>query len=344
MKNHLRVALVFKDFTAWLNSSCVGLNVAGQMNAKVLNANDIRTTVFPVRHNVDLVNAIESYNRNHTHPLTHVIISAPWLSVYDLKNIITFFPRINFVVQSHANVGFLQADPWGLHLLRGYLQLAKEYTNIRVAGNSSKFVYWLGDVYDSEVILLPNLYPLPANRVIKNNWDGDSELKIGAFGAARPEKNLMTAAAAALLIHKKLDVPIKLYMSAGGESKMNRVIHAIEQMYSNMPNVELIQNNWEDWNVFMQNVKEMDLLLQPSYTESFNMITADGIAVGTPTVVSDAIYWAPNSWKAAVDDADEIAEVGISLILSKCKRKAGFRALTKHNRISLKHWKEYLFN
>ena len=58
----------------------------------------------------------------------------------------------------------------------------------------------------------------------------------------------------------------------------------------------------------------MDLLLQPSYTEGFNMVTADGIAQGVASVVSDAIAWAPKNWQAETDDAIDIANKAVGLL------------------------------
>ena len=58
-------------------------------------------------------------------------------------------------------------------------------------------------------------------------------------------------------------------------------------------------------------IGEQDILIHVSYTESFNMVTADGIAEGVPSVISAAIAWAPNSWKVDPDNVQEIAERGI---------------------------------
>ena len=96
---------------AWIRSSCVGLNVAGFTTAKYLKEHGIDTTVFPVRHNVDVVHAIDHYNETHIKRLTHVVISAPWLSLHDMKSLVRNFPEIQFVILSHSNVGFLQARP-----------------------------------------------------------------------------------------------------------------------------------------------------------------------------------------------------------------------------------------
>jgi hypothetical protein len=51
----------------------------------------------------------------------------------------------------------------------------------------------------------------------------------------------------------------------------------------------------------------MVLMMQPPYSGSFNIVTADGVAEGVASVVSDAIAWAPDGWKAETDDVREIA-------------------------------------
>ena len=86
----------------------------------------------------------------------------------------------------------------------------------------------------------------------------------------------------------------------------------------------------------------MDLLIQVSFTESFNMVTADGICAGVPSVVSPAIHWAPDSWKADSDDAMEVAEVGIKLLLNNNERKLGMKYLKRHTKKGLKFWLKYL--
>jgi hypothetical protein len=60
-------------------------------------------------------------------------------------------------------------------------------------------------------------------------------------------------------------------------------------MYLNVRRAEVVERNWQSWPQFLATVGSMDLLLQPSYTEGFNMVTADGIAQGAASVVSDAI-------------------------------------------------------
>lgn len=351
-REDVRLALVFKDFAYWCRTSCVGLQAAGYATKKVLERHGFETAVFPVRHNVDVVNSIDKYNETHEKRLTHVVISAPWLSVHDLKSLLYGFPEIQFVILSHSNVGFLQADPQGVKLLRKYLELSLSFPNFEVGGNSKKFVEWLETAYEEEVVLLPNLYPTesvglqcPWSFSYKSHledWTKDfwGVVRIGAFGATRSEKNFMTAAAAAVAIQAELDVPVELHMSAGGEGETGTTSSAIDQMCEGK--IKVIRHPWAYWDQFIQIVSSMHLMIQVSYTESFNMVTADGISVGVPSVVSPAIYWAPEAWMADPDDALDVASVGIKLLSDPNLRSEGKKHLNHHNKKSLKYWEKFL--
>jgi len=204
----VRLAIFFKDFAAWVcDASCIGLHVAGHTTAAYLNAHGIHTKVFPVRDNIDVVSAIEKYNRQHEKPMTHIVVSAPWLSAFDLQNMVELYDEIQWVILSHSNVGFLQADPGGVELFRHYARLSKMYPNLHVGGNSFRFSGWFQEVYGQSCVCLPNLYPVEKRRSKCWGYDGESYLRpvrIGAFGAIRAEKNFMTAAAAALAIQKEV--------------------------------------------------------------------------------------------------------------------------------------------
>ena len=120
----------------------------------------------------------------------------------------------------------------------------------------------------------------------------------------------MSSAGAALELSSNLRVPLELWLSAGrAEGGGEYVIGAVQEMLTGLPNVKLVMNGWQTWPNFRKTIAHMHLLMQPSYTESFNMVTADGVAEGVASVVSDAIDWAPDDWKANVDDVLEIARV-----------------------------------
>ena len=72
----------------------------------------------------------------------------------------------------------------------------------------------------------------------------------------------------------------------GEMRKEGRTIAAIRQMMCGTPHVKLVKNGWQSWPQFRATVRHMHLLLQPSYTKTFNVVTADGVAEGVPSVVS----------------------------------------------------------
>lgn len=120
------------------------------------------------------------------------------------------------------------------------------------------------------------------------------------------------------------------------------IMDAVRAMMADLPHARLVENSWQTWPRFRETVRYMHLLLQPSYTESFNMVTADGVAEGVASVVSDAIDWAPSTWKAGFDRVDDIARVGSHLLADSHAAVEGFQALAAHNAEGLRCWKDYL--
>jgi glycosyltransferase involved in cell wall biosynthesis len=339
----IRCGIFYKNFAAWKGVSHIGLGVAAMNNAEYLNARDIETTVFPVRHNVDIVGAIKGYAKETGRSLTHVVVSAPWLSTRDMRAIVEHFPTIQFVVVSHSNVGFLQADPQGIRLIQDYLELTRKLDNISVGGNCDRFTRWLSEAYGEHAVLLPNLYPTHEER-IKDVYNGRGfrdVVKIGSFGAVRPLKNQLTACAAAIVISRRIGLPTEFHINAGREEGGGGiVVNAIKQMAEDVPNFKIIQDGWRGWHEFRATVADMDLLIHPSYTESFNMVTGDGIAQGVPVVGSPAINWLPAEWKADSDDAVEIARIGMKILGNGVLE--GILALKRHNRSGFESWKKFL--
>jgi hypothetical protein len=76
----------------------------------------------------------------------------------------------------------------------------------------------------------------------------------------------------------------------------------------------------------------MDLALQVSCTETFNLTAADAVAEGVPCVTSSAIEWTPRHWHADVDSVEDIARIGLALLRDPHAPGEGRRALERHAR------------
>jgi hypothetical protein len=333
----MRVILAYKNFAASRNISHIGLGVAAINTAKVLQRDGIDTEVWPILSHTDLSERLTAS------PADHVIISAPWIATVQLQQLCQTFPRTTFSVNCHSNVGFLQADRNGVRLLRESMELEMGTSNFHLAGNCRRFCDWVQQAFSVPCAYLPNLYYLETGSTFSERVFTGGTLRMGIFGATRPLKNLMSAAGAALEISKNLRVPLELWMSAGrAEGGGESVMAAVQEMLSDLPNVKLIQNGWQSWPKFRRVVAHMHLLLQPSYTESFNMVTADGIAEGVPSVVSRAIDWVPEYWQADVDDVLDIARVGRQLLHDPRAASDGGKALAAFDADGVRAYRQYL--
>jgi hypothetical protein len=334
------VILAYKNFAANRFVSHIGLGVTAMNSAKSLRALGHSAEVWPIVSSRELRTRLTAVAASQ--PATHVVISAPWIPTLELASLAHDFPDTHFLVTCHSNLGFLQADPSAMRLVREGADLERTTWNFRIAANNQRLVNWLTDAYRVPATWVPNLYHLDYTSDIPRKPYTCGTLRIGAFGATRPLKNFMTAAGAAVQIGHALRADVELWMSSGRDEGGGSLNEAIRQMTVGMPNFKLVETGWQTWPQFRQTVRNMHLLLQPSYTETFNVVTADGIAEGVASVVSDAIEWAPRHWKARCDDVDHIAQTGIRLLRDKSAPRNGLRALQAYNIRAKKAWLELL--
>jgi hypothetical protein len=333
----MHAVICYKNFAANRNISHIGLGVAALNNSKCLSREGITTDVWPTLDAADLKRQLK-LNAG----VSHVVISAPWIPAVELMKLTTEFPRVQFAMNCHSNVGFLQADASGVKLVGAAMEVQRGTANFLVAGNSRKFVDWASETFGFPIIYLPNLYFLEGETErLRPPFHGDL-LRVGAFGATRPLKNLMSAAGAALTISRLLGVDLELWINSGRDEGGGCILRAIDELYAITRHATIVKAGWSSWHDHRKTVARMNLLINCSYTESFNMVTADGVAEGVPSVVSDAIGWAPAYWRASVDDVLEIARVGRHLLFDPRAPRDGYRALRRHNSEGVRAWKDFL--
>jgi hypothetical protein len=331
--------ITYKNFPVAHHVSHIGLGVSALNTAKVLRENGIPADVWPILNAKDLANRIAAT----TVKPTHVVVAAPWLPTLDLQALLVFrYPDIQFAVVCHSNVGFLSADTTAITNYRQDLDLEQGALNFTCAGNSQRFVQFIKESYQRPCTWLPNLYYMsdkaPASR---RPWSGGT-IRIGSFGAVRPLKNNLSAAAASLEIAERMHTDVQFHISFGRLEGGYPVVRSIEALLNGSPRVTLVKDEWYQWPQFRSLIRTMHLLIQPSFSETFNMVTADGAAECIPSVVSDAIDWAPDDWKAEVDSPDSVARIGRRLLTDPFAGGEGFTALQQHDARGLLAWKAWL--
>jgi hypothetical protein len=341
----VKLLIVYKNPRADSPSAChEGLGVTSSNTADALSEYGHATESFPV---VDGFYLRDRLRRPENLDVTHVALSAPFFDTPFLRSLCAEFGHIRFTVVFHSNVGFLGVDNWSTGVLGEQIRLASSVRNFEVSGNSAKFCGAVHAAFHAPCTLLPNLYFLhgPIERKRAPWSPAAGPLRIGAFGATRVLKNLPTAAWAAAIMARRLGVATEFWVSSGREegSGAGTVMAGIRKLFAPQTGIRLVEAPWASWLDFRRGtVRKMNLLLQPSFTESFNGVTADGIAEGVPSVVGHAIDWVPPNWIANADHAVETAETGLALLRDRHAPRDGYRALARYNERGIASWRRFL--
>lgn len=166
-------------------------------------------------------------------------------------------------------------------------------------------------------------------------------LKVGCYGAPRVQKNIISAAAAALEMAEQLSVDVEFHINVGRDGSAH-VLNPIRQLMAVHRRGRLVEDHWSNWAQFRQTIGRMDVLLQPSWTESFNMVTADGVSEGVSSAVLESVGWVPPSWIARLDDTSSLATTAIHLLFNPHAPQEGQRHLEKYVLAGTRKWLDYL--
>jgi hypothetical protein len=168
-------------------------------------------------------------------------------------------------------------------------------------------------------------------------------LRVGCFGAGRPWKNQLVAAQAALAMARRLGVRLELYVNTGHWDTNGQHAKGRRQLFGH-PTAQLFEVPWNTWTRFRQTVSGMDLLISPSFDETFCVICADGVAEGVPSVVTAAMDWTPVSWWChQPHDQASVAAIGMALLHDRVAAVYdGRERLREYVELGVHQWIEYL--
>ena len=164
------------------------------------------------------------------------------------------------------------------------------------------------------VIYLPNYYPRqPVAQadlfISKPCWTRhDWTIHVGCFSAIRPMKNQLLQAGAAILFGRKTGKPIAFHVNGGRvEQGGENGLKNLRALFEGTPN-QLVEHPWLDHDQFLELLRSMDVGMQVSLSETFNIVSADMVSVGLPVVVSDEVRWASEYSKVPANDMEAVCE------------------------------------
>ncbi len=275
---------------------------------------------------------------------THVCIDAIWVRPSKLEQLLVLYPHVQWTVRSHSKAPFLAGEGNAMEMVVEMGDLADKYRHFTLSANSQVFTEELADALDFDVQHLPNLYD--TQNVATPPIVRPGELHVGCFGAVRLLKNQFIQAIAAVLLANDLGVSLKFHMNGGGRVEMagEQPLKNIRAMFAAIPDHQLIEHGWLDNTSFLAVVRQMDIGMQVSYSESFNIVAADFVDQGVPIVVSPDITWLPSYFKADPNSSDDMVRKMKSILAEPrpTVQRSAETALLSYNQQSTQAWTDWL--
>lgn len=262
------------------------------------------------------------------------ILEAIWVTPAKLRELIDLHPMVNFVVRVHSRTPFLSMEGNAIAYIKEYVKIATvSFNHSDTASDFERLGY--SNLY------LPNIYPhieyLGVERHVRKHL-----YKIGCFGAIRPLKNQLSQAVAAILFAQKMKSVVHFYINSTRiEQRGESVLKAMRSLFEGTRH-KLVEVPWLEHCDFLKLVGQMDACMQVSFTETFNIVTADCISQHVPVVVSPAIDWL-ECRKAEPTNESNIAEVLEHTIERRHEVvEDAIHDLTSYNNHSILRWFRFL--
>lgn len=284
-----------------------------------------------------------------------VIIEALWVPTYKLKELVSMprYSKIKWIIRIHSEIGFLAAETNALKYVNEYLTIKKTNPNVHLSFNSKKINDELNQIYKSNsFIYLPNVIwstSLSKYHITLHNHNPDV-ISIGCFGALRLMKNQVFQAMCAIKMANDLGKTLHFHINnqVTNLETINPILNNLRELFKDTTH-QLIEHRWMNHDNFMSMIhNKIDIGMQLSFTESFNIVTADFIAAGVPILVSDAIDWActlkasTTNYEAAVYKLKLMYWISKHPILTKIVLRLNAWSLSRYNRKAKERWSNTL--
>jgi glycosyltransferase involved in cell wall biosynthesis len=314
---------------------------------KVLRRAGVHCEAWPIKDDQQLMAKLESEVWHSSRPVTHVVINPPlgYQHPKIFHELSSRWPDIEFIQLNHSGQAYMSINPNAFEVIRDLLNLEMSTHNVFVAGNNTRYTTWIESAFGKPALYLPNLYDTSSYTNPVTARSNADPIRIGSFGEARPWKNQLIAAQAALAIGRRLGVRLELFVlkERWPNTPSQQQADAREQLFAHLPSARLVTLPWEAWPKFRKTVADMDIMLSPSFDETFCCVCADGIAEGVPSVVTGAMEWCPRNWMAEPWEWADIASRGIALLHNRIAAVYdGRQALDTYVKNGLQLWIDYL--
>lgn len=282
---------------------------------------------------------------------TDVIIEGLWVIPEKFDLLKQLHPSVNWIVRIHSNSPFLANEGVAFDWISQYTTKSKVYvaTNSKMMNRELRF-YLKGkfsttpEKEEDKIINLPNYYPEVFQPAKRPDYKS-SHINVGCFGAIRPLKNHMAQAIAAVKFAESLNKKVRFHINVGRiEQNGQSVYNNLKAFFNNLKDKghELVEHDWMPRKEFLKLCRQMDLGMQVSFSETFNIVAADFISQGVPVVSTKEIPWMSSIYTASPTDTNNIARIlkraysqySVNVFVNR-------RSLLNYSKKSLRIWLKY---
>lgn len=275
---------------------------------------------------------------------THVFIEALWVVPDKFDVLLPLHKDKQWFVRLHSNTAFIANEGIAMDWIIKYHEKSKKYPFFHISPNSSRFCHDLMVSLNIPTIHSPNIYyPDQYDGICKIDKD-PSQIHVGSFGAIRPLKNQLIQAMASIKFADDIQKILYFHINhARLEQNGENVYKNIRAIFKNSKHY-LVEHDWLSHKEFIYLINLMDLGLQISFSETFNIVAADFVGLNIPIIVSSEVSWANWLFKTSTTDIDKI--VGKMKLAYYTKKynlhKLNNLGLKKYNNNALITWHSLL--
>lgn len=329
------------DTTYTVRSS--GLKNSASFVRDALIAAGFASSLVEVNDNNDIDREVTAFRP------THCIIEALWVVPEKFPVLKPLHPDVVWCVRNHSEVPFMAADGVAMGWAVDYIRQGVLFSsNSPRATSEMRLVGEVGTTLELRELrrrtpYLPNIYTWP--KVLPERPSkSPGVLRVGCFGALRPLKNHLMQALAAIACAEDRGEQLEFHINSSRvESGGDPVLKNVRDLFKRLHNHKLVEHDWEEHDAFLGTVASVDISLQVSFSETFNIVSADAVAVGTPVVATSEVAWLDQTYWADPTDLDSIVSAMHRALDSTRAQWAHSRnKLIESNGNAIDTWEEWL--
>lgn len=339
-----RVLFIIKERNVYgSKTKAYGLFNSCQFVANKLKEYGIESKVVQVVDNNDIDREVSLFRP------TDCFIEAIWVVPSKFEVLSKLHPSVNWYVRIHSMIPFLSSEGMAFEWINEYQNLRNKGIKISLSCNNEDLYESMKLIYGDSVSYTPNMYfpPYAAPEFDeKRKTKNKPIINIGCFGALRVLKNHTQQAVSAIQYANRTGKTLNFHVniSEHEQAQAGPTLRSLRAIFANTRH-NLVEHPWYDHSQFLNVVKNMDLGMQISFTETFNITAADFVFCGIPIIVSKEIKFVNEASRTDPTNEEEIQKT-IRTTLENENRavRINLSLLNRHNDDAVIAWLSFLSN